>query len=322
MFMRTVLFIFTVLGLLWGCTPEFIPDTSEAEEQQTSIITPTNNPNDRSGTVQASFLSSESNFTFANSIMDSVPFTVSYVSTAQNMDSVVWIFEGSTLDNDTLRGRLMSNSPTESIIAARVQYNRFGRYNVTHAVANQDNFDILTERNYVTYEFLDSLQIQTADTPNGWASPQQGWFSPSMLYTYSVCENALVGFHTVDNAYANDPHVISKDFRSFGTSPKNLVFEYKLDYLALPASEDENTKFSLSYNAIFAATATETIVPSELWAETGYDADNWKQVVIELPLIGDFRLTFTKFPSIMDSQNRQLFPFSVCVRNIRIIPSD
>ena len=320
--MKAVAFFVVIFVLLWGCTPEFVPDTSEVDEQMTTIITPTKRADDRSGTVQASFLSSENNFTFANSVMDSVPFTVSYVSTAQNMDSVVWIFEGSTLDNDTIRGRLSSNSPTESVIAARVQYNKFGRYNVTHAVSNQDNFDILTERNYVTYEYLDSLQIQTTEIPNGWRSPEQGWFSPSMLYTYSVCENALVGFHTIDNPEANNPHIISKDFRSFGTSPKNLIFEYKLDYLALPASEDSNTKFSLSYNAIFAATATETIVPSELWAETGYEADSWRQVVVELPLIGDFRLTFTKYPSIIDSRDRQLFPFSVCIRNIRIIPSD
>lgn len=320
--MKAAPFLLVIFALLWGCTPEFVPDTSEIDEQLTSIISPTNKPEDRSGTVQASFLSSESNFTFANSVMDSVPFTVSFVSTAQNMDSVVWIFEGSTLDNDTIRGRLTNDGPTESIIAARVQYNRFGRYNVTHAVSNQDNFDILTEKNYVTYEYLDSLQIQSTTSPNGWSSPQQGWFSPSMLYTYSVCENALVGFHTIDNADANNPHIISKDFRSFGTSPKNLIFEYKLDYLALPASEDSNTKFSLSYNAIFSGAATETIVPSELWAETGYQADSWSQVVVELPLIGDFRLTFSKYPSIVDSTDRQLFPFSVCIRNIRIVPSD
>ena len=65
-----------------------------------------------------------------------------------------------------------------------------------------------------------------------------------------------------------------------------------------------------------------TIEPGELWSDSTYDVTEFRQVVVPLPLIPNFRLSFTKFPSVLNNNGIQRYPFSVCIRNVKIVPGE
>lgn len=334
-----------IIGLIFlstvvACTPEFIPE-EVANRDANAVILPTEDPNGRTGEVVASFLSSEHDFTFSTSNMTSETLRVSYVTTAQNFDIFKWVFEGGTIDSNigtstvntetneqflTIEGSLRDS--TASRIGVLINYpGGFGRYDVIHAVANANSFDVNTQRQYVTYEYQDDLIVQnsSASVTTGWENEQQGWFSPSDLatVTFSPCENALVGFYTASNSNADEATMISKDFSGFGLRPKNLVFEYKMDFLVLPNTNEESKKISLGYTPIVSGIGSDTqLEPAELWSDSTYDVTEFRQVVLPLPLIADFRLSFIKHPSPLNEQGQQLYPFSVCLRDIRIVPGN
>ena len=44
-----------------------------------------------------------------------------------------------------------------------------------HAVANADNIDILSIKDYVTFEYQDDLKMYNDTIPWGWRNPQEGW---------------------------------------------------------------------------------------------------------------------------------------------------
>ena len=84
--MRLNVAFFGFLIVVCSCTPEFVPE-SLLEEDANAIIRPTEDPNGRTGEVEASFLSSEHSFTVTNSMMpDNAVFRVSYVTTSKNFD--------------------------------------------------------------------------------------------------------------------------------------------------------------------------------------------------------------------------------------------
>ena len=133
----------------------------DSSDEQNQIISPTGDPDGRVGELEATFLSSKSKFTFSESSMSSDTFSVSYVSTAQNFDVFKWIFEGgytssgsSTTSSSTTTVEGNINDPsTSSQIGILVEYrDGFGKYDVTHAVANSASFDVITKSDYVTYE--------------------------------------------------------------------------------------------------------------------------------------------------------------------------
>ena len=210
--------------------------TLDSSSDQSEIISPTGDPNGRVGELEASFLSSKNKFTFSESSMSSITFSVSYVSTAQNFDIFKWIFEGGYVSNSgsnttssgttVVEGNI--NDPnTSSQIGVLVEYREgFGRYDVTHAVANSASFDVNTKSDYVTYVYLDNLKVKNSSNPNGWLNTSGLWFSPSdnSTATFSVCENSIVGFYDNDDFTLVDPIDISKEFSNFGNSKKNLVF--------------------------------------------------------------------------------------------------
>lgn len=326
----------TFLSLLVACATEFVPE-EVANRDENAVILPTDDPNGRTGDVVASFLSSEHNFTFSNSNMASETLRVSYVTTAQNFDIFKWVFEGgysnvgstTTVSGTnerflTVEGSLNDDTATE--IGVLVEYrDGFGRYDVTHAVANANSFDVNTQRQYVTYEYMDDLRVQTASSTLGWVNEQQGWFSPSesSTITYAPCENALVGYYTSLNGNEDGINIISKDFNGFGLRSKNLVFEYKMDFLVLPNTNEATKKISLGYTPIVSGLGTSTqLQPTELWSDSSLDVTEFRQVVIPLPLISSFQLSFIKHPSQLNDQGQQRYPFSVCLRDIRIIPGN
>ena len=337
------------------CTPEFTPN-SVLDDESNAIIQPTDDPNGRTGDLVASFLSSENEISFHEnrlSTTNSETFRISYVSTSQNFDVFKWIFEGGYTTNGssttvsnvtTVVGNI--NDETSDGLAVLVYYPKhINRYNTTHAIANANSFDILNQKDYVKFEYLDNMQIATNtitainDTEDRWTNEQNGWFSPSEVstVTYTPCPNSMVGFYESDiNQYKNDPLEISKEFYGFGIAPKNLVFEYKFEFLVLPNSPDDTKKISLGYTPIILNENVEeegsdtddgsdnesiAVDAGELWSDSSYDVTEFRQVVVPLPLISNFRLSFTKYPSILNN-NIQRYPFSVCIRNIKIVPGN
>ena len=330
--MRRLIYLIGFSFLATHCTPEFVPD-SMLNDDSDAVILPTGDPNGRTGEVEASFLASQNKFTFSESTMSSETFRVSYVTTAQNFDIFKWVFEGGYTDvgstttvsgTTTIEGSL-DDEETASQVAVLIEYrDGFGRYDMTHAVANSNSFDVVSIKDFVTYEYLDDLQVQPVGDSSAWENPQQGWFGPSAnsTVTYTPCPNAMVGYYQSNNGAEDEPSVLSKEFSNFGTSPKNLVFEYKFEFLVLPNSPDENKKISLGYTPIVTGSSSVTIEPGELWFDSTYDVTEFRQVVVPLPLIPNFRLSFTKFPSVLNNNGIQRYPFSVCIRNIKIVPGN
>jgi len=315
-----------------GCTPEYVP-TLDSSSEQSEIISPTGDPEGRVGELEATFLSSKNKFTFSESSMSSNTFSVSYVSTAQNFDVFKWIFEGgytSTGSTTTSSGTTIVegniNDPnTSSQVGVLVEYrDGFGRYDVTHAVANSASFDINTKSDYVTYEYLDDLKVQNSSNPNGWINTSGLWYSPSDISTatFSVCENSIVGFYDNDDFTITDPIDISKEFSNFGTTKKNLVFEYKIDFIVLPVISSNLKRISLGYTPNLSSTTSISIEAGELWSNSSNESTEFRQVVIPLPLISNFNLSFTKYPSTINANGRQAYPFNICLRNIKIVPSE
>ena len=306
------------------------PENTEADTNLLAIIAPSGNPDHKTGSVQASFLSSNSVFTVASSTLSNT-VSINFISTAKNNDSVVWVFEGSTASPTTLRG----NASSPSAVATQVFYEKLGSFDVVHAVANKTDFNVIRKKNYVSYEFRDNLTID-ATNDNSWtieSAAPNGWIAPADTYVYSLCEESLVAFHTLRDPVTglvtdanNDNHKLSKSFRSFGDEPKNLLFEYKIDFVALPAVVDVNPKISLSYYPIIrlgtgTVSSTETD-PYELWSDVTYNETRFRQVIIPLPNLSDFDLVFTKYPSALNENDQQMHPFTVCIRNIRIVASE
>lgn len=329
--MRVLIAFIGFLIVATSCTPEFVPQ-SLLEEDPNAIISPTQDPNGRTGEVEASFLSSEHSFTVTNSIMpNDTVFRVSYVTTSKNFDIFKWVFEGGTTSvgstttvsgTTTVEGNI-DDPQTNAQIAVLVEYDSiFGRYDMKHAVANSDNFDIISIKDYVTFEYQDDLKMYNDTIPWGWRNPQEGWFGPSTnsTVTFEPCENAMVGYYIANGAGEDEISRISKDFANFGTAPKNLVFEYKMDFLVLPNNADNNVKVSLGYTPIVSGSGSVTIQPGELWSDSSYNVTEFRQVVIPLPIIPDFRLSFDKHPSELNSSGQQRYPFSVCIRNLKIVP--
>ena len=93
----------------------------------------------------------------------------------------------------------------------------------------------------------------------------------------------------------------------------------------MPNVIDTNTKISLSYKPIITLggglTPDET-EPYELWSDATYEVTRFRQIIIPLPNLSDFDLIFTKYPSALNENDEQLHPFTVCIRNIRIVASE
>ena len=266
--------------------------------------------------------------------MSSDTFSVSYVSTAQNFDIFKWVFEGGYVSNSgssttssgtTIVEGNINDPSTSSQIGVLVEYrDGFGRYDVTHAVANSASFDVNTKSDYVTYEYLDNLKVQSSSNPDGWINTSGLWYSPSdtSTATFSVCENSIVGFYDNDDFTLTEPIDITKEFSNFGTSKKNLVFEYKIDFIVLPAISNNLKRISLGYTPNLSSSSSITIEAGELWSNSSNESTDFRQVIIPLPLISNFNLSFTKYPSVVNANGRQAYPFNVCLRNIKIIPSE
>lgn len=332
--MRLGISLFLVCMLCISCIAEFVPQTAN-DRDENALILPTEDPNGRSGEVAATFLSSQSKFYFSESNMSSETFQVSYVTTAKNFDIFKWVFEGGYTDvgssttssgTTTIAGSL-DDPTTAGQVAVLIEYrDGFGRYDVTHAVANSTDVDVNTKKDFVTYEYVDDLQVLSSNTTvtTGWENPEEGWFSTatSATQTFASCDDSMVGYYEVSDSLVGEPSHLIKEFSNFGSSPKNLIFEYKMDFLILPSTNEDSKKLALGYTPIVSGSSSFAIEPSELWSESRLNVTEFRQVIIPLPLIPNFRITFTKYPSPLNSRGVERYPYNICIRNVKIIPAN
>jgi len=87
--------------------------------------------------------------------------------------------------------------------------------------------------------------------------------------------------------------LISKEFSNFGTTKKNLVFEYKIDFIVLPAISNNLKRISLGYTPNLSSSSSITIEAGELWSNSSNESTDFRQVIVPLPLISNFNLSFT-----------------------------
>ncbi|MGC6480114.1 MAG: hypothetical protein ACON42_07035 [Flavobacteriaceae bacterium] len=305
-------------------------------------IGPTGNENDRSGELTASFISSQENvIRNQNQIGDNEFVPITFISTAQNYDSLVWVFErGIPLDFDgnrippdnlsaaavsatldtinniphlTLRGR--ADDPV-SPISVKVGFYPFGRFTVRHGVSNRTNFDVNTKRDFVKFEYGENWgnQVTTATSSSSWkledtATGNASLWVPPSNHMYSSCPDSMLAFFTLEG-----DSYISKSFSGFTRSEKSLVFEYKFEYRS--ATTDETSK-KLSVS-IFPST-TLSINASDLppiWEETSNTVTEFEEAIIPIPQVEEFTLIFTKYDVPNDAS------FSVCIRNMKIISNE
>ena len=103
---------------------------------------------------------------------------------------------------------------------------------------------------------------------------------------------------------------------------KKTWFEYKIDFIVLPSLSNDLKRLSLGFTPNLSSTPSITFEAGELWSDSSNESTEFRRIVIPLPLISNFNLSFTKFPSAINSNGRQAYPFYVCLRNIKIIPSE
>ena len=59
-----------------------------------------------------------------------------------------------------------------------------------------------------------------------------------------------------------------------------------------------------------------------LWEDGNIDRTDFRQVVVELPQVDSFSLVFSKYLGDIDDEGAPIYPFTACIRNVRIVPTD
>jgi len=327
------------LGLL-ACT-EPTPEEPEPEPID-ELIGPTGNPSDRSGALTADFIATQRTILRnINHMADNDVVPVTFISTAQNYDSLVWViergipldFDGNPIPADNLSAASVSatldtinNIPhlvlrgraddMVSPISVNVGFYPFGRYTVTHGAANGTNYDINTQRDFIKFEYEEAWgnQVSTGTSSSAWRLQDTTtanaalWVPPSQ-HMYSSCPDSMLAFFTLEG-----DSYISKSFSGFTRAEKSLVFEYKFEYRS--ATTDETSK---KLSVSFFPSTNLGVNPAELppiWEETSNTVTEFEEAIIPIPQVEDFTLIFTKYDIPEDAS------FSVCIRNMKIISNE
>ena len=102
-----------------------------------------------------------------------------------------------------------------------------------------------------------------------------------------------------------------------------MIFEFKYDFQIFPNQDMGSPKLGLSMypsSSIPAGLSSEDI--PALWEDGNPDRTEFRQVVIELPQVEEFTLVFTKYLGDLNASDLSKYPFTACIRNLRIVPAD
>jgi len=320
------------LGIfLVGISCTKTPLIPAAEDVVSSFISKTDYTDGNSGSIDIDFISSDNQISFSQNLMENRDtLEITYITKTQNFDSLIWIFQGADpitttgsitytvsttrmldpqVDEQSVYGGIKSTVP----FSVTVPYRKFGKFDVLHAASNSRVVKSEQSADYAQIFYRDDRQNWDAwesEGTAGWVAPPEG--------TFSVCMESLVAFRT-NTAVAR----IRKPFDGFGTGRKNLIFEFKYDFQLFPNQDTGSPKLGISMfpSATIPSGLSSEDIPA-LWENGNPDRTEFRQVVIELPQVDEFTLVLTKYLGDTRSDGTPLYPFTACIRNLRIVPAD
>ena len=320
-----------LLGVLMVTACSKTTLVQDTESGTSSIIAKTNYTDGNSGGITIDFVSSENRVSFSQNLFDDRDtLEVTYITKTQNFDSLVWVFQGaepflqtanttytvsttqyieSSKEEQSVFGGIKSAVP----YSMTVPYRTFGKYDVLHGASNSRFVDTRLFNDYVEIVYEDNREDWEAWESSG----AEGWVSTE-ADTFSLCMESLVAFYT-NREIAR----IKKPFTGFGGIRKNLIFGFKYAFQVFPNQDSGAPKLGLSLypsESIPAGLSADDI--PNLWENSNVERTEFRQVVIELPQVEEFSLIFTKYPGDLNEDGQPLYPFTACIRNLRIIPSE
>jgi hypothetical protein len=325
------LYFFTAYLLMAACSKTtLIQPTADIGS---TIISTTNYTDGYNGSMDIQFISSENLVSFSQSLLEERDtLQITYITKTQNFDSLVWVFQGAEplvetanssytvstthylgneIEEQSVYGGIKSTIPYSITIPYRV----FGKYDVFHGASNRLAVESKIENDYVQISYKDDRQNWESWESSGIV----GWkFPPAGDGDFSICLESLVAFYTNSEVVR-----IKKPFTGFGGNRKKLIFEFKYDFQIFPSQDKGSRKLGLS---MFPSETIPTGLTSEdipnLWEDGDINRTEFRQVVVELPQVDSFSLVFTKYLGDTDEEGTPIYPFTACIRNMRIIPGD
>ena len=317
--------------LLIGVSCTKTPLIPAPENTVSNIIAKTSYTDGNAGSIEADFISSDNQISFSQNLVDERDtLKVTFITKTRNFDSLIWVFQGA--DPITTTGSItytvsttnfLGNSIEEQSVfggikttipfSVTVPYRNFGKFDVFHGASNSRVLDTEQSEDYVEIFYKDNRENweawESAGTV-GWAFPPEG--------TFSTCLESLVAFYTNTEVTR-----IAKPYTGFGSGRKNLIFEFKYDFQIFPNQDMGSPKLGLSMypsSSIPAGLSSEDI--PALWEDGNPDRTVFRQVVVELPQVEEFTLVFTKYLGDLNASDLSKYPFTACIRNLRIVPAD
>ena len=319
-----------LLGVLMVTACSKTTLVQDTESGTSSIIAKTKYTDGNSGGITIDFVSSENRVSFTQNLFDDRDtLEVTYITKTQNFDSLVWVFQGaepflqtanstytvsttqyieSSEEEQSVFGGIKSTVPYSMTVPYRI----FGKYDVLHGASNSRFVDTRLFNDYVEIVYEDNREDWEAWESSG----VEGWVS-TQADTFSLCMESLVAFYTNQEIVR-----IRKPFTGFRGIRKKLIFEFKYAFQVFPNQDSGAPKLGLSLypsKSIPAGLSADDI--PNLWENSNVERTEFRQVVIELPQVEEFSLIFTKYPGDLNENGEPLYPFTACIRNLRIVPS-
>lgn len=288
------------------------------------------------GKINASFIATGRSLA-STSNTGSPSFTVDYLATASNIDSIYWHFPGGSPVSSTL-------------VQETVTYSNFGAYDVGLKVYNLEDSDNRFIEEYIRLYYKDDWSF-SADS---WAVT--GTTAATDFVPYNDENGVLV------DSWVYIPHTIAdgavcvKSFTGFPSNNLNLEFEYKLEripnlYLATNyqvsstsitvSGTTETTTFTLSnlvsptqyVEADSSPTPTKfnspTTYPGQrrltlnynnipIWTTSKMTEGIFRRVKLSLPSLENFNLSYQISANTKNASGVIEYPFQTDIRNITI----
>ncbi len=301
------LFVF-VLALWVGCVP---PMYEPPNAQQNTL-----NPNwENTGNLSASFIST-SRTVGVNTNTGSPSFSVSFIASASNIDSLVWRFPGA-VTNDTI-----------SEVTETVEYNAFGRYDVGLKVYNTEDSDSRYYDNFIEIYYKDDLGVGENDAAL-WSRTGSDTLSTDFDQPTDAEGNPYGNWLIVPYS---SPHKVevSKSFEDFPKNNLVLEFDYKLERQSvIYVDEDSVTETALSSPSVAEYLPYDEATPEDLriesptvypgakrfsieydgipiWIASRINEEFFEHVSLDLPSKSSFTIRMVKEPQALINK---LIPF-------------
>ena len=289
------LFTLKLIFLFCGC----VPPPYEPDQNEISI----NDHWENTGKISASFISS-SRTLGVNTNTGSPSFSVSFIASASNIDSLSWSFPGGKT-NDSI-----------SEITETVVYEKFGKFDVGLEVFNADDTDKRYFKDFIDIFYKDDLDFRGIETTS-WTVTGTSAVTSDFQYPLDSAGNTYESWVTIP--YTSE-HMVSadKNFENFPSNSLTLEFEYKIEkvpVMYISASSITGTSISSPSDAVYidpqSATSSDTkinissIYPGTrrfmvkyngitMWVASSMTDNTFKRAKIELPSLSTFNLNIER----------------------------